>query len=92
MENKEDIKKTQDKIIKITRITGATLFLIGIAIIAIVSVLKKQNPLPSPKEGTIISEGDTVNLIVSASTSEPYEKTISRKFSLYINLIAFINI
>jgi len=39
-----------------------------------------------PTEGTIISEGDTVNLIVSASTSEPYQKTISRKFSLHINL------
>ena len=40
--------------------------------------------LVNPK--TQISEGDTVNFIVTASTSEPYQKTISRKFSLHINL------
>ena len=39
-----------------------------------------------PLEGTVVEEGDTVSLIVSASTSEPYQKTISRKISLYINL------
>lgn len=77
MGNKEDIKKTQDKIIKITRITGATLFLIGIAIIAIVSVLKKQNPLPSPKEGTIIeyeAMSDNIGLYAEDDTllSEQY--------------------
>ena len=42
--------------------------------------------LVNPKPGVQISEGDTVSLIVTASTTEPYEKTISRKFSLRINL------
>lgn len=38
------------------------------------------------KPKTTINEGETVSLLVTASTTEPYQKTISRKFSLYINL------
>ena len=43
-ENKKDVKSTQDKIILITRITGVILFLIGIAIIFIVSIIKSKTP------------------------------------------------
>ena len=40
----------------------------------------------NPKPGVEIEEGDTVHLIVTASTTEPYQKTISRKIALHINL------
>lgn len=36
--------------------------------------------------GDKIDEGETVSLLVTASTTEPYEKTISRKISFHINL------
>ena len=41
----EETRKTQDKIILITRITGVVLFLIGIAIIFIISVFKSKQPI-----------------------------------------------
>ena len=94
MGNKEDIKKTQDKIIKITRITGATLFLIGIAIIAIVSVLKKQNPLPSPKEGTIIeyeAMSDNIGLYAEDDTLLSEQYIILNSMEDYNNFTTSLN-
>lgn len=38
--SKEEVKKTQDKIILITRITGVVLFLIGISIVFITAIIK----------------------------------------------------
>ena len=43
----EETKKTQDKIILITRITGVVIFLIGISIIFITAIFKSKQPEPS---------------------------------------------
>lgn len=43
----EETKKTQDKIILITRITGVVIFLIGISIIFITAIFKGKQPEPS---------------------------------------------
>ena len=41
----EETKKTQDKIILITRITGVVIFLVGISIIFITAIFKSKQPI-----------------------------------------------
>lgn len=55
--SKEEVKKTQDKIILITRITGVVLFLIGISIVFITAIIKgKQEVI---KEDFLVYESSS---------------------------------
>lgn len=83
----EETRKTQDKIILITRITGVVLFLIGIAIIFIITVFKSKQPI----DDNVIefnSSSDNIALYLEDKELLEEEYLVLHSMEDYNNLIS----